>query len=751
MKLSSKIAIGYGLIIVIAIALGVIAVFNMLRVETESNTLSSTYLPAMASESDLELQVSQLMFAMRGYNYTENKSFYEDSHKLFDQIEQELKVLDKHCDSSNKLSAAKSSIEKVTKYIQKYRQYLKETAGLFEEADDARITLQKSSTELMHNSAKLLKEQNGLLHNELNIRKTPYYLAFNIQNTINRLCIIGSRLSSNDQTAIEEYSDEIKKCQDIIEIYQKVTLNTNNMEIAHKLYKTLVGLSRKKQLTNLAHIENELTATAEKLCESEIATNPLTTRLKLIALSQEIIDLAKDVRIISFKGIADRNFETINNAFPVMERMNSIITELRADLKHNSSIKFLNLIQKSSKDYATAIKSYLSCQKKLTELAKERVEVGNGCTTAIRSLVDHGVTTTQNMSRHAASLLSSSSIITITGLIVAVIVSVFLAIFITLGITKSINLVINGLHRGSEEVTSASEQVSSSSQSLAQGANEQAVSLEEISSSIEEMASMTRQNADNAKQATSMSAAASDAAQKGAEAMTRMGSAIEKIKDSSEETAKIIKTIDEIAFQTNLLALNAAVEAARAGEAGKGFAVVAEEVRNLAQRSAEAAKNTSALIAESQQNADNGVSAANEVDQILKKIVDSSVKVAELINEVNAASSEQSIGVDQINKAVTQLDKVTQGNAANAEQSASASEELSLQAVELKQMIGELTVLVEGTNSNDILMRVTSGDNQHTGKRVLSVSDSLPRNPSLSKQAEYDRVIPLDSENFGKF
>jgi methyl-accepting chemotaxis protein len=169
--------------------------------------------------------------------------------------------------------------------------------------------------------------------------------------------------------------------------------------------------------------------------------------------------------------------------------------------------------------------------------------------------------------------------------------------------------------------------------------------------------------------------------------MKRMGSAIMKIKESSDSTAKIIKTIDEIAFQTNLLALNAAVEAARAGEAGKGFAVVAEEVRNLAQRSAEAAKNTAQLIEESQENSEGGVRISDEVGKILGRIVDGVKKVNDLIGEFNAASNEQSNGIEQVNIAVSQMNKVTQQNAANSEESASAAEELNSQAEELAAMV----------------------------------------------------------------
>jgi methyl-accepting chemotaxis protein len=292
----------------------------------------------------------------------------------------------------------------------------------------------------------------------------------------------------------------------------------------------------------------------------------------------------------------------------------------------------------------------------------------------------------------------TSSIIMLTSLAIGVVTALVLGVMLSLGITRPINRIVTGLREGAGQVSSAAGQVSSASQSLAEGATEQAAGLEETSSSLEEMSSMTKQNADNAQQANTLAAEAKKAANNGSEAMERMAGAIEDIKKSSDETAKIIKVIDEIAFQTNLLALNAAVEAARAGEAGKGFAVVAEEVRNLAMRSAEAAKNTSNLIEQSVNNSRNGVQICSEVKKALDEIVGSIGKTTDLVGEIAAASNEQAQGVDQINTAVSQMDKVTQQNAANAEESASASEELSGQAESMNQIVDQLVALVNGTS-----------------------------------------------------
>ena len=222
-------------------------------------------------------------------------------------------------------------------------------------------------------------------------------------------------------------------------------------------------------------------------------------------------------------------------------------------------------------------------------------------------------------------------------------------------VIKPIIAVIGKLKEISIEVNAASTEVSTTSTSLADGATRQAATIEETSSSLEEMAAMTRQNAENADQARGMMASAGQLVEDVNRKMTQMVEAIEEISRTSQETGKIIKTIDEIAFQTNLLALNAAVEAARAGEAGAGFAVVADEVRNLAMRAAEAAKNTSQLIDNTLRAVHHGNDLAAQTSEAFNANVAISGKVGILVDEIVAASQEQTQGIDQVNQAVSEI------------------------------------------------------------------------------------------------
>jgi methyl-accepting chemotaxis protein len=299
-----------------------------------------------------------------------------------------------------------------------------------------------------------------------------------------------------------------------------------------------------------------------------------------------------------------------------------------------------------------------------------------------------------------------TKIVTSVGTGIGIVVAFLLGAFFANYITKPINHVIKRLIESADHVAAASSEVTAASQSLAEGASEQAAAVEETSSSLEEMSSMTKNNADNAQQASLlMSQDAGTSYRVITEKMTQMKEVINASVAASVETAKIIKTIDEIAFQTNLLALNAAVEAARAGETGASFAVVAEEVRNLAMRSAEEAKNTETLIADSTAKIQEASTLFEQINTELSGNRQIARKVTELIGAIAAASQEQAQGINQINNAVMEMDKVVQLNAASAEEYSGASAEMNTQANYLKNIVGNLKDLVEGQSRDTASIR----------------------------------------------
>ena len=269
-------------------------------------------------------------------------------------------------------------------------------------------------------------------------------------------------------------------------------------------------------------------------------------------------------------------------------------------------------------------------------------------------------------------------------------------VFAVRGLARTLKEISESVATGAQQVAQAAAQVSSSSQSLAQGAAETAASLEETSASTEEINSMARRNTENSRNAAGIVGHSEEKFHETNQALDEMVVAMGEISGSSQKISKIIKVIDEIAFQTNILALNAAVEAARAGEAGMGFAVVADEVRNLAQRCAQAARDTSSLIEESIAKSDGGKSKVDRVAEAIRGVTGEAAQIRTLVDEVSVGSQEQARGLDQISRAIMQMEKTGQTTAATAEESAAAAEELTAQSATLTNISQQLHVLVEG-------------------------------------------------------
>ncbi len=319
------------------------------------------------------------------------------------------------------------------------------------------------------------------------------------------------------------------------------------------------------------------------------------------------------------------------------------------------------------------------------------------------------------------------------------------------GIERTNNVlstVADSIQEGANQTATSSAQLSSASRLLATGCSEQGASVTETSSALEEISAMIRATADNARKAKEFANQARASAQSGMETMAGMTVAMQSIEAASLDVSKIVKSIDEIAFQTNILALNAAVEAARAGEAGAGFAVVADEVRSLAQRSAAAARETADKIEAALASTQRGSRSCLAVGESLERIVGKVTEADALVAEIAAAAKEQSQGITHVGVAMTQMDKVTQGNAASAEQTSSAADELSGQARLLQDAVEHLHELIASTSRSEGDGSPSKRGVAHriaARQAVSSISeDTASRQPANMRRRVPNIVMPED-------
>jgi methyl-accepting chemotaxis protein len=611
MKLGLKIGMGFGLLILISCLLGGLAVYNMKNVEGESTRLAEAYVPEVAVSNEMERNAQQVMYAIRGYGFTERTEFLDEGKKEMTELQESLDQATELAQKQS-LPALREQVRAALEKVNEYNGLVQQTTNKITAMDENRASMDAAAAELIQNANQYLEGQNQAMSREIRQEATP--------------------------TELQE------------------------------------------RVTKVTQINN-------------------------------VIDQVNTIRIRAWRAQADRDPAIIEQALenfkPLMENLDQAqaITRLDADLRN------LATIREAAAAYQTAMTSLAKNWRELTQIGDRRTEVGDEVLAAAQETAQVGMEETQAIANQAVASLGQASMVMIIGLAIALLIGIIIAIFLTRAITLPVgkgvhfsqelsdgeldaNLDVNQndeigilgqamqamqtklreivgeVKSASENVASGSEELSASAEQMSQGATEQAAAVEEVSSSMEEMTSNIKQNADNAAQTEKIALQAAKDAQDGGQAVSQTVSAMKQI-------AEKISIIEEIARQTNLLALNAAIEAARAGDAGKGFAVVAAEVRKLAERSGTAATEISELSASS-------VQVAEQAGEMLTKIVPDIQKTAELIQEINAASREQSIGVEQINKAVQQLDQVIQQNASAAEEMASTSEELSSQAEELQ-------------------------------------------------------------------
>ncbi|UQZ88222.1 hypothetical protein C4J81_02940 [Deltaproteobacteria bacterium Smac51] len=501
----------------------------------------------------------------------------------------------------------------------------------------------------------------------------------------------------------------------------------------NEAYSRFVAAAASNKSTQIERLREQL--------DSNASSDVILRRANRIVTLSEVENWGGEYMLNMERALKQRDVAYFDKALEAGGNIGTLVDQLIADTTQEQDKNSLTELKNIAMNAGGAvIKMKEAAQKNLSTSAQRAVLRDETLTTA-SSLGEAMANETLNLAQSSASAVTQVMMTLLIGLSVAIIISMTMAVMITRSITKPVNHLISVLSDGAQEVDNASGQLSSASNTLAEGATENAASLEETSAALEELSSMTARNADNAVEANALMSQANQAVDKADQSMGSVIKAMEEISISGNEIGKIIKTIDEIAFQTNLLALNAAVEAARAGEAGAGFAVVADEVRNLAIRSADAAKNTADLIASTISNISSGSEMVNATAENFRTVQSHSAKVAELLAEVSEASKEQSQGIGQITSAMTEMDKVTQSNAASAEESASAAGSLSLQAGQLMDAVNSLDSLVHGGGS-----KVSSSPRSisYSGTSKVSVKSSSPAK-ALPASAN-SNVLPMDDD-----
>lgn len=492
-----------------------------------------------------------------------------------------------------------------------------------------------------------------------------------------------------------------------------------------------------------SELEEAVKVTAKKLD----VVNALRARV------QELVATNRGVQLAYVNNDTERARANMQKLDAAYNRIGAQIQEIRPLLHTEAGKAALNLIQ-------THIASWKPLSDQYIEMGKEKKfsDAHQFLNQKIMPLVNEMEKAGEDLAKQQRDFLGESEAQAAADVSRARwIVVIFIALSLGVGavviatvrqISRSLQHAVTELSEGAEQTASAASQVSSSSQVLAQGSSEQAASLEETSASSEEINSMARKNTENSRSAADLVASSQQKFGEANRALDGMVVAMSEINSQSDKISRIIKTIDEIAFQTNILALNAAVEAARAGEAGMGFAVVADEVRNLAQRCAQAAKDTAAMIEESIAKSNDGKVKVDQVAASIRAVTEEAGRIKMLVDEVSLSSQEQARGIDQIGKAITQMEQVTQRNAASAEESAAAAEELNAQSETMRGVVDRLTSMVGGgaEGVQRKVRRPAKLERTHAVHKVAAKAKSNHVAEPVAAAKAASHPIPLDEE-----
>jgi methyl-accepting chemotaxis protein len=659
LKIGMKMALGFGILIAITLVLGGVAVWNMTSIEGQSTKLAKEYVPEVEASSGLERAFMNVVFEVRGYQFTHARKYLDDSRKHFEEANIYLKEARDLASRSPDLVMLRESVEKLQSRIGEYEQLVNQSAEKIEKVGSNRSQLDRTAAAFMENAQAFLSDQTKTMESEISSGAESSALL----ERFTKVTVMKEIVDLGNAIRIAVWKSQVERDLKSIQAALK------NFDSIEKKLDSIRSFTRKD--VNLKKIDNIMAA----IGAYQSATDELIVNLTAI-------DEYAGKRMTAVEAIKELTKSTHNAGLQDTQR---IAGDARSKLSFSSMVMIIGLVIAIILSAFTAVLITRGITGPLVKAVKISNEMGKGDLTlnievdsrdevgellgAMKNMVSNLRDTVQVAERIAggdltvkAKLLSDKDSL---GQALA-------------SMVERLRETVMDVKASADNVAAGSQELSATSEQLSQGATEQAAAAEEVSSSMEQMGSNIRQNADSALQTEKIAVKSASDAREG-------GKAVSETVLAMKEIAGKISIIEEIARQTNLLALNAAIEAARAGDHGRGFAVVASEVRKLAERSQTAAAEISKLSTTS-------VDVAEKAGAMLLQIVPDIQKTAELVQEISAASNEQNSGAEQINKAVQQLDQVIQQNASASEEMASTSEELTSQAERLLEAIAFFNV-----------------------------------------------------------